>query len=163
MRARNVEWRGDERPIRTNREVRRTLLLGSFLFLAWSAMSLPATFSIVATSEAAAQIRSATKMERKRIAAMHVSAPRRVNSRKTKKPPPGEEAASRRRILARRPSRLFLVHRRGDLVELGADFLAQVRRGSDDHDRNECGDQAVFDGRRAGFVVTNFLQKLRHF
>jgi hypothetical protein len=49
-----------------------------------------------------------------------------------------------------------------NVIERRAQAGANGARRSDDRNRDEGGDQAVFDGRRAGIVSRQTLQKLHH-
>src|SRR5690348_15822458 len=66
-----------------------------------------------------------------------------------------------RGLLGKREGVLLLRGRlkRGiDGLEGRAERIADRRDGNDDHDRNERGDQAVFDGRGAGLVTNETLE-----
>ena len=56
--------------------------------------------------------------------------------------------------------RLFQIGR--DELELGIEGGADTVDGNDDHDRNTGGDQAVFDGGRAGFILHETRNKVLH-
>ena len=53
-----------------------------------------------------------------------------------------------------------LVHRVRDFLELAADVGAQRLGSGDDHDSDEGSDQAVFNGRGAGFVFDEAVDEL---
>src|ERR1700678_2114806 len=50
----------------------------------------------------------------------------------------------------------------GDRVELGLDVGAKARQCANDNDRDQAGDEAVFDGRRTRLVLDKAGKKLVH-
>src|SRR4051794_26307511 len=56
----------------------------------------------------------------------------------------------------------FLVEFRVDVAEGVAEFAAETLHDRDDRYGDACGDQAIFDGRRAVFVTQEALKQCAH-